>query len=57
VPHRTWLKDNGIDFSQYEQEIKYQEFNSRYKLVERAKAVRMTRAVNSKVEEVEGSML
>jgi len=51
------LKDNGIDFSQYEQEIKYQEFNSRYKLVERAKAVRMTRAVNSKVEEVEGSML
>jgi len=57
IPERRWLQDNGVDCSEYEQEVKFVEFNRRYKLIERAKAVRMTRAINDKIEEVGGTEL
>jgi len=57
IPERRWLQSNGVDCSEYEQEVKFVEFNRRYKLIERAKAVRMTRAINDKIEEVGGTEL
>jgi hypothetical protein len=55
-PQRHWLVACKVDFSKYPEEVEYQKFNSKYKLKDRARAVKTTRALNDKVEEQEDKL-
>jgi len=57
VPQRKWLSLNKVDFSQYPDELKFQELNKKYSLVDRARVVRVTRDVNNQIDERVGEMM
>ena len=45
IKERRWLKDNNIDFSQYTDELKFQELCKEFKFVEKSKHMMINKGI------------
>lgn len=45
LPHRKWLKENGLDLNKFEEEVTYQRYRKRFNLEEELKMSRLGRAL------------
>ena len=50
---RKWLKANGVDITDFEDEAKYKEFEIQYQLISRAKRVHYTKCIEKAAKEIE----
>jgi hypothetical protein len=44
IPHRAWLKQNNFDFSQYPEELEYQQYKNLFQFRERGEKIRLLKA-------------